>query len=282
VTVALKAITNTGHQLTTFLTRHRLTMPRIHDPFTPSSVGPGSAVGIRSIAKRSRRGKSVSPRPTPKARGDEEGKSLDFCSQDVEVWPDSRRTVQGPTGRIPGVQVDHEQSRPGGSHLESGTKGASMPHQPIVIPQPCFKSKHRHALAVDTRYLDEPEGERAARAVLKECFSFLTSLVERGVAPSILASTELREPASTKKTARAIRLVMGTRSVTLNESILSQIEAGRPDKWLSLVPVRPAINLGNTENQQVVYLPKALLAHSSWKMLGDMGKKDTNWQPCIC
>ena len=134
-------------------------MPRIHDPFTPNSAGPGSAVGNRSIAKRSRRRKTVSPRLTPQGMVDEEGKSrFDICSQvgcetaqqGVEVFSDNRRTIQARACSIPVPRVSGKTSSLGGSHLESGTTSVSQPHQLMIIPQPHVKSKHRHTLAVDT------------------------------------------------------------------------------------------------------------------------------------
>jgi hypothetical protein len=130
----------------------------------------------------------------------------------------------------------------------------------------------RHALAIDSRFLETKDGERVAKQALTECSSFLRCLVERGVAPCILACTQLEEPISVKKTARAKKPILGVCSVRLTREHLDKLEQEATDDFLSLVPVRPPVNVENTKNRKVIHIPKSLLAHASWKLFGDLGK----------
>jgi hypothetical protein len=267
-----------------------VSMPRIHDPFPPTSrSSKGIAIPQRSIVKRARRRKKIRPSPSPKQPPQDssfETKTatknaqaligedlLDFVCDNVGSNVDNSEnklsTAQEATTSDPKTPAQEKPREEAAvvSTLKRSSNTTFDKEDLLHAPTP-----FRHALAIDSRFLETEDGERVAKHALTECSSFLRCLVERGVAPCILACTQLEEPVSIKKTARAKKPILGIRSVCLTRVHLDKLEQEATDDLLSLVPVRPPLNAENTNNRKVIHVPKNLLAHASWKLFGDLGK----------
>ena len=281
-------------------------MPRIHDPFPPTSrSSKGIAIPHRSIAKRARararRRKKIRPSPPPKQLPHDSSSSLetksttkdaqtligedllDFVCEILDSNEDKKgknklstfeqeATTTDP--KTPAQEKPREEAGVVSIHKRSSSSSSNNPvkEEEDLLHAP---TPFRHALAIDSRFLETKDGERVAKQALAECSFFLRCLVERGVAPCILACTQLEEPpTSVKKTARAKIPIMGVRSARLTREHLDKLEQeeATDNFLLSLVPVRPPLNAENTKNRKAVHVPKCLLAHASWKLFGDLGK----------
>jgi hypothetical protein len=267
-------------------------MPRIHDPLTPNQVGPGSAVGHRSIAKRSRRRrKKAAHQPAAPtslhvplaAPPNMKNPKKDIIGEDLLDFIDTGKTKLEKKPAEATIQKEQETTAAMIERSQQVERDVVLVHHESQFRHALAldteegkrvaKMARRTALAIDTRFIDTEEGERVAKMARTECASFLRSLVERGATPIILSVTQLEEPpTSVKKTARAKRLVQGIRSDQMTSAILHKI-GQHAEELLPVVPIRPPINSGNSsKNRNTVHVPKGLLAHASWKLFGDFGK----------
>jgi hypothetical protein len=269
-------------------------MPRIHDPLPPTSrSSKGSAIPQRSIAKRARRRKKI-VRPSPSLKQPPQDSSLenksttkdaqaligedllDFVcenqdsNEDKDCENNKLSTEQEATTSDPKTPAAQERPREEAAVVSIHKRSSNNTVEEEDLLQ--APTPFRHALAIDSRFFETKDGERVAKQALTECSSFLRCLVERGVAPCIIACTQLEEPMSVKKTARAKKPILGVCSVRLTREHLDKLEQEETGDFLSLVPVRPPLNAENTKNRKAVHVPKSLLAHASWKLFGDLGK----------
>lgn len=184
----------------------------------------------------------------------------------------------------PALSIDNNNHRRALNSKEKGTARSShvTPAPSSLKPSPSTSvasstSMHRpsssacvrHALVVDTRALETVEGMATLERIRQQILSFLSTLNQRGVSPSILAFSQVM--AQSNKTQRAnARVVMECKAVAVPSFALNQVE-----DWIRPVPIQPPSNAGNKENRNAVHTPKRLLAHDSWKLFGDLGTFDT-------
>jgi hypothetical protein len=276
-----------------------VTMPRIHDPFPPISRPSSKGIAIpqrSSIAKRARRRKKIRPSPSLKQPPQDSSLATQSTTKDAQaligenlldfVCDNLENSNEHYNGRENKLSTTKQEQATTSDHKTSAQQEKAREEAAVVSTQKRSSNNNpveeedllhsptpfRHALAIDSRFLETKDGERVAKQTLMECSSFLRCLVERGVAPCILGCTQLEEPISVKKTARAKKLILGVRSVRLTREHLDQLEQEATDDFLSLVWVRPPLNAENTKNRKAIHVPKSLLAHASWKLFGELGK----------
>jgi hypothetical protein len=284
-------------------------MPQIHDP--RKALGPGRFVAKRSRRRRRKDAASPLPATTTTTTTTETtttliGKDLlDFCNEIDEVVPnkksekdetmanDSNVVVVVPSSSSSSTNTKkkappppppssakavtpfQQQTVPSVASPNGGTQPVTLaPNDPYL--RTTTPTPFRHALAMDTRYLDletttaeeEEEGQQQAAnkvEIQRERRTFLQAIVRRGLTPCVVTWSELQHPVSTKKTARPKQPVLGVRST--NHSSMTQGFL----QTIPSVPVRPTTKDNNDCGVQV---PKGLLAYASWKLFSDLGKTE--------
>ena len=236
-------------------------MTRLRNPVPNKLVGKRSTSG-RSNAKTSRLRKPVIKKATQVKMATEDDKSIfEFAEKDdIKDAPNKTCAYKEPSSAAKDLNVTSNAPET----KESPTKISTLPT--VVKPKP------RHAVGVDTRCADDIEYINTTVSVLNECSSFIYSLGRQGLAPAILASTELKEPISAKKAARSKQCVLGIRARRLTNDIFPQSQTGEPDEMLSLQPARLVAKSVHRNNQDAHVIPNELQARSSWKLFGDFGK----------
>ena len=175
-----------------------------------------------------------------------------------------------------------------------------------LVP-PLLPSPLRRAVAVDTRCLQTFEGDAASASFLGSTLDFLRSAARRGALPTILAATHAtlntRSGGGSGGGGGSPRTVIEARAARLPAEVLTG--RGSDDKvsgdgdgfeglavtgktpaplrpslskeertWSELlkpVLVRlPANHASNIQDRSAVRVPKTLLAHDTWRLLGDL------------
>jgi len=153
------------------------------------------------------------------------------------------------------------------------------------------------ALAVDTRTIQSFEGDAAGKAFLRHTLAFLKSCARRGMLPSVLAVTTTRSSSTARATkSKRATAAIGTRVVHVPTGILTGREyavgndydgAGGTTRGVEVNSLLPP----EAQEEQMYWrdmlleaalpirgsggaggVPKALLAHDSWKYFAELIK----------
>jgi hypothetical protein len=146
----------------------------------------------------------------------------------------------------------------------------------------------KRGVAIDSRVLETFAGDAVGRTFQNYVLQFLKSSSKRGLCPTILATTVLKER---KQRNGKIRMTSGSGggsgggSVGHNSNAIETRAAHLPvmddryckdDFWsessIPLISIKPPSNVGNIKNRNVVHVPKRLLACDSWRTIGDLGE----------
>jgi hypothetical protein len=227
-------------------------MPFCIEP-SPRKRGPGSALGTGSGKKQVRRSRAARSNSAKLERSGLRKPDGFFIGQDLVEWQQKsqsgsgkcivkEKTLQGSSIRA--VRFN-EKSRSQEIHIGSNT--TSGPTKISTFSSSSQTPPHR-ALALDTRFLNNKEGQQIGKEILARYDDFIQTLAARGLEPHTIFTTICKDKTEPRP------------------ALCLEIIEGKPcGAWLS-----PSEDRGD----EGACIPKTLEGESSWKVIHDFGKCD--------